>query len=102
MPKRVDANQKDIVNALRQIGCSVQSLHTVGKGCPDLLVGYKDMNLLIEVKVGDAKLNELEQKWHEGWAGDVVIANSPDEAIAVVRLAYITRYCNIGTRKENA
>ena len=36
---RVDSNQPEIVATLRGMGCSVQHLHAVGKGVPDLLVG---------------------------------------------------------------
>lgn len=35
---RIDANQAEIVKALRAIGCSVQSLAGVGNGCADLVV----------------------------------------------------------------
>lgn len=92
MPKRVDANQRDIVEALREFGCTVQCLHMVGKGCPDLLVGYKDMNILIEVKVGDAKQTPAEKEWCESWKGDYSIARTPGHAIEIVRLAVIQRY----------
>ena len=36
MKKRTDFNQQEIINALRAIGCSVQDLSQVGRGCPDL------------------------------------------------------------------
>ena len=49
---KVDANQKQIVTALRQAGCTVQSLATVGKGCPDLIVGCQGRNFLLEIKDG--------------------------------------------------
>jgi hypothetical protein len=93
MPKRVDSNQASVVQALRDSGCTVQCLHMVGRGCPDLLVGYKGMNLLLEVKVGDAKLTDDEKKWHESWAGEVIITRTPGHAVQIVRLAFITRYC---------
>jgi hypothetical protein len=48
--RRVDSTQVGIVLALRKTGASVQHLHTIGKGCPDLLVGYRGRNILIEVK----------------------------------------------------
>lgn len=49
---KVDRNHGEVVEALRSAGCSVQSLATVGRGCPDLLVGYAGMWLLFEVKDG--------------------------------------------------
>jgi Holliday junction resolvase len=47
---RTDANQDGIVAALRGAGASVQSLAATGKGCPDLLVGWRGANLLMECK----------------------------------------------------
>ncbi len=41
--KRVDSTQAQIVKELRRLGMEVEHLHTVGKGCPDILVGYKGM-----------------------------------------------------------
>ena len=50
---KVDANQVEIVEELRKAGCTVQHLHQVGKGCPDILVGYMHMNILMEIKDGE-------------------------------------------------
>jgi len=36
---RTDSNQAAIVAAFRDLGCSVFTLHTVGRGFPDLAVG---------------------------------------------------------------
>ena len=44
---KIDDNQPEIVKALREIGCSVQSLASVGGGCADLLVGYQGINVTI-------------------------------------------------------
>jgi hypothetical protein len=44
---KIDANQEAVVLALRSAGATVQSLAGVGKGVPDLLVGYKGQTLLI-------------------------------------------------------
>jgi Holliday junction resolvase len=52
---RTDSNQTEIVAILRSLGCSVQMLHAVGAGCPDLLVGVAGQNLLIEIKDGSRK-----------------------------------------------
>ncbi len=49
---KTDRNHADIIKALREIGCSVQSLHSTGRGCPDLLCGYHGRNILLEVKDG--------------------------------------------------
>jgi hypothetical protein len=86
---KVDANQAEIVEALRAIGCTVQLLHMVGQGCPDLLVGYRGHNWLLEVKDGNKppsrrRLTDDEQEWFNEWNGTAVVVNSVEEAIAAV------------------
>lgn len=86
----IDSNQPEIVKALRQIGASVQHLHAVGQGCPDLLVGYRGVNVLLEVKDGakfpsQRELNAAERDWHATWGGSVAIVETPEEAqLAVI------------------
>ena len=90
---KVDDNQKAIVKVLRNMGCSVQHLHAVGAGCPDLLVGYKGFNILLEIKDGTnvpskQKLTPDQVIWHRDWRGQVEVVNSEDTAIlAVLRIA---------------
>lgn len=86
---KVDRNQAEIVEALRAIGCSVQSLAAVGVGCPDLLVGYRGVNWLIEVKDGDKppsarKLTHDQEIWHFAWRGQKAVVTSADDAIKIV------------------
>ncbi len=83
-PKRVDNNQAAIVNTLRALGCTVQHLHEVGKGCPDLLAGWAGRNYLIEVKSEKGKLTKAEQEWHDHWLGQVYIIRTPEQAIELI------------------
>lgn len=76
----------EIVAALRKMGASVEHLHAVGKGCPDILAGIKKQNILIEIKDGKKppskqKLTPGQIKWHEEWRGQVAIVKSVDDAI---------------------
>ena len=85
----VDRNQSEIVLMLRKVGCTVQPLHRVGQGCPDLLVGYQGQILLFEVKDGQKppsarKLTPPEAKWHETWRGQVVTVSSVREALEAI------------------
>lgn len=85
---RVDENQAEIVLGLRKFGASVQPLHAVGQGCPDLLVGYKG-NHLLEVKnpekpKGDQQLTPRQVRWHEDWNGPIHVVRALEEAIAVL------------------
>lgn len=81
----VDTVQPEIVKFLRQIGASVQVLSAVGKGCPDLLVGWHGRNTLLECKTERDKLNEVQKTWHSKWNGQVAIVRTPEEAqLAVI------------------
>jgi len=89
MPKRADSNQAEIVAALRDVGATVQHLHEVGKGCPDLLVGYRGFNYLLEVKDGKKppsarELTKKEHKWHVEWKGNVQIVLNPEGALRAI------------------
>ena len=86
---KVDRNHAEIVKALRQTGASVLSLASVGKGCPDLLVGRCGINLLLEVKDGLAtppkrKLTAAEHKFHAEWAGHKEVVYNATDAVRVV------------------
>ncbi|ADO14413.1 endonuclease [Acinetobacter phage AB1] len=86
---KIDANQPEIVAALRKIGCTVQILSSVGKGCPDILVGYRGKNFLLEIKdgakpVSAQKLTPDQIEWHDLWNGQVNVVNCVDQAIQVV------------------
>ena len=54
--KKVDANQPEIVEALRAIGYTVTLTHRLGAGFPDILVTRNDsiVALLVEIKVPSA------------------------------------------------
>lgn len=67
---RVDANQGEIVAAARAVGAEVQHLHSVGSGCPDLLVAFRGQWYVVEVKDGSKppsarKLTDKERDWHD-------------------------------------
>lgn len=47
---RTDGNQKEIVAELRKRGCVVATTHALGKGFPDIVVGYHGRNYLFEIK----------------------------------------------------
>ena len=90
MYKRIDANHNELVKIARDMGASVQSLAAVGKGCPDLLIGYKGRNLLVEIKDGRKSpshryLTISESAWHEGWAGEAYVILSTDQMIKLLQ-----------------
>lgn len=87
---KVDANQEQIVQALRAAGATVQSLAGVGKGVPDLLVGYQGKTLLMEVKDGRLapsarRLTEDQLVWHGAWrGGPLAVVDGVDAALRVL------------------
>lgn len=89
---RTDSNQAEIVCALRAVGVSVQPLHSVGQGCPDLLVGCAGVNVLLEVKDSAQPPSKRqptpdESLWHCEWQGQVATVTNIAEAIVVVTIA---------------
>ena len=87
---RTDANQAAIVQALRHIGASVELLHAVGGGCPDLLVGYQGEDGTLEAKdenqpPSKRKLRATQARWKAAWQGrPPVLVKSPQEAVDIV------------------
>lgn len=93
---QLDGPHKAIVQALRACGCSVQSLATVGSGCPDLLVGHRTpqtglgVTYLLEVKSGDKphsnpRTVEAQRLWYARWKGGPLhVVRSVSEALAVL------------------
>lgn len=94
MPRRaarIDENQPEIVRGLRRVGASVESLAAQGGGVPDLLVGFRGRNYLIEVKnpdkpARDRQLTKAQVPWHQGWDGQVNICETLDECLEVIGL----------------
>lgn len=81
---KIDANQPEIVAALRSAGCTVVSLADIGSGCADLLVGHNYDNYLMEIKSATGKLTPDEEAWHQSWAGTVFVVRSVHDALEVI------------------
>jgi len=85
----IDANQPDVVRALRAAGASVTILSSVGHGVPDLLVGVRNVTTVFEIKDGAKpacrrKLTEDEEKWHAGWRGSKYVVESVEQALQIL------------------
>jgi hypothetical protein len=81
---KVDANQSEIVKAVRKIGANVLHLHQVGKGCPDLLTCFQGRNVLLEVKQPGESLTKDQVEFIAMWGGEMHIVHSPEEAITAL------------------
>lgn len=86
---RTDANQTEIVDGLRDFGASVFITSQLKKFA-DILVGYKGLNYLMEIKDGKKppsarKLTPDEEEFHDNWLGQIAIVESLEDAIKVIR-----------------
>jgi len=81
---KVDQNQQEIITALRQIGASVYPLHFAGRGCPDLIVGFRGRNYLIEIKTQKGRLNADPRTFHASWRGQVAVVRTAREALIAI------------------
>jgi hypothetical protein len=78
----VDANQEQIVSALRAAGAYVWII-----GLPiDLLVGFKGHTFLVEIKDGPKKrLTKLQTDFFENWVGGTLCrVDCPDAALRMI------------------
>ena len=79
---RVDANQEQIVSALRAAGAYVWII-----GLPvDLLVGYKNHTFLVEIKDGPKRrLTNLQEEFFKNWTGGTLARiDSPEAALRMI------------------
>jgi hypothetical protein len=79
---RVDANQEQIVSALRAAGAYVWII-----GLPvDLLVGYNNHTYLVEIKHGSQKrLTKLQADFFEEWIGGTLCrVNDAESALRMI------------------
>ena len=79
---RVDANQEQIVSALRGAGAYVWII-----GLPvDLLVGYKNHTFLVEIKTDSrTRLTKLQADFFDNWSGSTLARiDSPEAALRMI------------------
>jgi len=86
--KRVDLNHTEIVNKFRELGASVFDLSAVGRGCPDIMVGYNGQTVLVEIKSGEKKkYTEAQLKFMADWKGSAVTRiNDLEGAIRLIKI----------------
>lgn len=78
---RVDDNQSEIVEAYRAHGCSVAITSAVGDGFTDIVVGYRGLSELVEIKDGSKKpslqkLTPDQERFHGEWKGAIRVVRS--------------------------
>lgn len=89
---RIDANQPEIVAALRAAGATVISLAACGDGIPDLLCGFRGKTALIEVKDSQQppskrQLTPDQLDWHAAWrGGTLAVVCDVESALRVLKV----------------
>lgn len=68
--RRRDDNEPAIVRALERVGATVELMSLVGG--PDMMVGFRGVTHLLEVKTAKGRLEETQVKWQEWWRGSRV------------------------------
>lgn len=91
-PKR-DATEQEIVSALRAVGATVEKLSQ--RNVPDLLVGWRGRNILIEVKSKSGKLTDGQHEWRERWRGEIHVARSAEEALEIIGVSWQSQSHNL-------
>ncbi len=81
---KVDGNHAEIVKALRDHSIAATSIAVVGGGVPDILCGFRDLTMVLEVKMPGKDLTAAEKHWHQTWPGQVAIVETAEEAISAV------------------
>ena len=81
---KIDANQPDIVARFREWKFSVAITSAVGQGFPDIVVGYRQLNVLVEIKDEAQpkrfrKLTPDQEKFHKQWLGPIVVVESLED-----------------------
>lgn len=80
----IDANQSEIVAGLRAVGASVHITSDVGHGLPDLVVGFRGANFLLECKAPGGRLTPAQREWHRDWRGNARVVRGLHDALEAV------------------
>ena len=85
MPKKVDANQPQIVKDVRKCGLLVHVTSDLGRGFPDTVIGDpRTLKVcLCEVKNPEERwtLTEKETEFHELWRGMVHVVETVEDVL---------------------
>lgn len=81
---RTDLLQKEIVMGLRQAGAKVAITSSLGNGFPDLLVKYRGVLHLLEVKTKGNKLTDEETLFFSDWCDVTTVIYTLEDALRVI------------------
>lgn len=86
---RIDKNQPRIVEGLRRVGATVVPTHAQHDGFPDLVVGFRGVNYLMEIKDPDKppskrKLTPDQVEFFDSWQGQVAKVETLKDAYQLI------------------
>jgi hypothetical protein len=84
---RVDTTHPEIVAALRGVGAHVQSLASVGHGCPDVLCSFRMRWYVLELKSPGGRLTPDECAFIQAARAQVHVVDSVESALEAIGLA---------------
>ena len=79
---RKDLNQDSIVASLRGVGATVYV--TNNPALPDLVVGYRGRNFLLEVKGDKGRLTPDQVEFFDTWRGQAEVVHNEKEALLTI------------------
>ena len=85
--RQADSNHAEILDAFRQMGCSVVDLRLQGGGVPDTLVGFRGRDRMVEVKPPGKSPTANQESFYAAWRGArPLVIHSVEEAAQAVRM----------------
>jgi Holliday junction resolvase len=82
-----DANHNAIVRTLQQSGASVIDISGQGDDAPDIIVGFRSVNYLVEIKVEGAKLRKGQAELAARWRGaPIYVLRTRDDCLQMLGL----------------
>lgn len=83
--RKRDTNEPEIIAALEAVGATVYPMDKP----LDLLVGFRGVNYLLEVKNGAQppswqRITDDQREFLDGWKGQAIVVNSVDTALAAI------------------
>lgn len=80
---RRDAIEPEVIDALKALGATFEQLDL--EDGPDLLIGFRGVNHLVELRSGlRGRLSEEQKQWHERWRGSSAVRRSVVEVLRLI------------------
>lgn len=81
---RKDTLQNEIVMGLRKAGAKVRVTSSLGNGFPDIIVKFRGVLHLFEIKSKGGKLTQDEVDFFSDWSDVTTVVYSLDDALRVI------------------